>query len=126
MGLIERTTFARRAGYASVQGTAGDWYGSGLTAASEGRKNRGLVCGRTCSGWEFFMFKRFDIFLFGEMGPTWVDAVETFEDAKSRIDVLLGEAHSGDYAIIDLNTGKRIFLQPNNPASVVKRKAAAS
>jgi hypothetical protein len=72
------------------------------------------------------MFKRFDIFLFGEMGPTWVDAVETFEDAKSRIDVLLGEAHSGDYAIIDLNTGKRIFLQPNNPASVVKRKAAAS
>jgi len=72
------------------------------------------------------MYKRFDIFLFGEMGPTWVEAVETFEDAKSRIDVLLGETHSGDYAVIDLNTGKRVFLRSNNPPSLVKRRAAAS
>ena len=72
------------------------------------------------------MFKRFDIFLFGEMGPTWVEAVETFEDAKSRIDILLEKAHSGEYAVIDLNTGKRIYLKSNNPASVVQRKAAAS
>ena len=72
------------------------------------------------------MFKRFDIFLFGELGPTWVAAEETFEGAKSRIDILVRESHSGDYAVIDLNTGKRIFLHSNNPPSVIKRKAAAS
>ena len=72
------------------------------------------------------MFKRFDIFLFGELGPMWIAAAETFEDAKSRIDILLKETHSGDYAVIDLNTGKQIFLRPNVPPSLVKRKAAAS
>ena len=61
------------------------------------------------------MDKHFDIFLFGDRGPTWIEAVETFEDAKLHIEKLLAKEHSGDYAVIDLSNGHRVFISASTP-----------
>ena len=60
------------------------------------------------------MNKRFDIFLYGEMGPMWVGAVETFEDAKLHIENLRYKQHVGKYAIFNLSTKTRVFI-PRTP-----------
>jgi hypothetical protein len=39
------------------------------------------------------MKKPFDIFWYGESGPTWIEAVETLETAKTRIEKCLMEIH---------------------------------
>jgi hypothetical protein len=51
--------------------------------------------------------KRFDIFWFGEKGAIWVEAVDTLEIAKVRIEQLL-QSRSGRYVVIDSHTGNRI------------------
>jgi hypothetical protein len=53
------------------------------------------------------MKKRFDIFWFGDNGPTWIEAVDTFESAQARIEKL-PQGHSGSYAVIDHRTGNTI------------------
>lgn len=53
------------------------------------------------------MKKRFDIFWFGENGPNWVEAVETLETAKNKIDKL-PQHDSGSYAVVDDKTGNRL------------------
>jgi hypothetical protein len=67
------------------------------------------------------MKKRFDIFWFGENGPTWIKAVETLETAKDQIEKL-PQNDSGSYAVIDHRTfttklrasGARTKLHPTN------------
>jgi hypothetical protein len=49
------------------------------------------------------MKKRFDIFWFGENGPTWIKAVETLKTAKDQIEKL-PQNDSGSYAVIDHRT----------------------
>lgn len=53
------------------------------------------------------MKKPFDIFWFGEDGPTWIEAVDTLEIAKAHIEKL-PQANSGSYAVMDQRTGNRI------------------
>jgi hypothetical protein len=57
------------------------------------------------------MEKPFDIFWFGEGGPTWIDAVATLESAKARIE-RLPQPNSGAYAVLDQRTGRRISFAP--------------
>jgi hypothetical protein len=53
------------------------------------------------------MRKRFDIFWFGDNGPTWIEAVETLETAKTCIEKL-PQSNSGSYSVIDQRTGNRL------------------
>lgn len=70
------------------------------------------------------MDKRFDIFWFGEGGPTWVDAVATFESAKACIEKLPQRGDSGAYAVLDLRTGNRIsFVKTRERNSAVAASA---
>ena len=51
--------------------------------------------------------KRFDILWFGEKGAIWVEAVDTLEIAKVRIEQLR-QSRSGSYEVMDSQTGNRI------------------
>jgi hypothetical protein len=62
------------------------------------------------------MIKPFDIFWFGESGPTWIDAVETLETAKNRIEQL-PQSDSGSYAVLDQRTGNRLSFAAKLHAS---------
>jgi hypothetical protein len=62
------------------------------------------------------MKKPFDIFWFGESGPNWIEAVDTLEAAKARIDCL-PEAESGSYAVLDQRTGNRLSFASKLQAS---------
>ena len=53
------------------------------------------------------MKKPFDIFWFGESGPSWIAAVDTLEVAKAHIEKL-PQAESGTYAVLDQRTGNRL------------------
>lgn len=65
------------------------------------------------------MKKPFDIFWFGESGPTWIEAVDTLERAKDRIEAL-PQNDSGSYAVFDQRTGNR-FSFANKLQSSVNR-----
>ena len=51
----------------------------------------------------------FDIFWFGEAGPTWVESASSFESAKTRIEQL-PYRDSGAYGVVDFRTRNRIFF----------------
>ena len=62
------------------------------------------------------MVKRFDIFWFGEEGAIWVEAVDTLEIAKVRIEQLR-QSRSGSYEVMDSQTGNRIsFPEDDKPS----------
>jgi len=60
--------------------------------------------------------KRFDIFWFGEKGAIWVEAVDTLEIAKVRIEQLL-QSRSGSYTVMDSHTGNRISFPEDDKRS---------
>jgi len=62
------------------------------------------------------MKKPFDIFWFGESGPNWIEAVETLETARTRIENL-PQANSGSYAVLDRRTGNRLSFATKLQAS---------
>jgi hypothetical protein len=62
------------------------------------------------------MTKRFNIFWFGENGPNWIDAVETLETAKDKIEKL-PQHDSGSYAVVDHRTGNRLSFAAKLRAS---------
>jgi hypothetical protein len=49
----------------------------------------------------------YDIFWFGESGPSWIEAVESMETAKAHI-AKMPQANSGSYAVLDQRTGERV------------------
>jgi hypothetical protein len=53
------------------------------------------------------MKQPFDIFWHGESGPTWIEAVDTLEIAKERIEKL-PQSNSGSYSVLDQRTGGRL------------------
>ena len=58
------------------------------------------------------MQKPFDIFWFGDNGPTWIEAVETLEAAQAHLE-RLPQVNSGSYAVLDQRTGNRVtFAKP--------------
>ena len=59
------------------------------------------------------MEKPFDIFWFGDSGPTWIDAVTTLEIAKVRIETL-PQPNSGSYGVLDQRTGRHISFVPRS------------
>jgi hypothetical protein len=65
------------------------------------------------------MKKPFDIFWFGESGPTWIDAVDTLETAKERIEHL-PQNNSGSYAVLDQRTGNRLSFASKLQASSIR------
>jgi hypothetical protein len=69
------------------------------------------------------MRKAFDIFWFGENGPSWISAVETLEMAQAQI-AKLPESSSGSYAVIDSRTGNRLTFAPKLQPSRIRSKAA--
>ena len=71
------------------------------------------------------MTKRFDIFWFGENGPNWIDAVETLETAKDRIEKL-PQNDSGSYAVVDYRTGNRLSFVSKLWASAASTKQSLS
>jgi len=71
------------------------------------------------------MPKRFDIFWFGENGPNWIDAVETLETAKDRIEKL-PQNDSGSYAVVDYRTGNRLSFASKLWASAASTKKSLS
>jgi hypothetical protein len=71
------------------------------------------------------MPKRFDIFWFGENGPNWIDAVETLETAKDRIEKL-PQNDSGSYAVVDYRTGNRLSFVSKLWASAASTKQSLS
>ena len=71
------------------------------------------------------MPKRFDIFWFGENGPNWIDAVETLETAKDRIEKL-PQNDSGSYAVVDYRTGNRLSFASKLWASAASTKQSLS
>ena len=71
------------------------------------------------------MSKRFDIFWFGENGPNWVEAVETLETAKNKIDKL-PQHDSGSYAVVDHGTGNRLSFAAKVRASHDRIKQSLS
>jgi hypothetical protein len=71
------------------------------------------------------MPKRFDIFWFGENGPNWIDAVETLETAKDRIEKL-PQNDSGSYAVVDYRMGNRLSLVSKLWASAASTKQSLS
>ena len=62
------------------------------------------------------MKRPFAIFWFGESGPTWIDAVDTLETAKDRIESL-PQNNSGSYAVLDQRTGNRLSFASKLQAS---------
>ena len=62
------------------------------------------------------MKKRFDIFWLGDNGPTWIEAVETLETAKARIEKL-PQGNSGSYSVVDQRTGNRLSFAEKLQAS---------
>jgi hypothetical protein len=62
------------------------------------------------------MTKRFDIFWFGQDGPSWINAVETLETAKNEIEKL-PQHESGSYAVVDHRTGNRLSFAAKLRAS---------
>ena len=62
------------------------------------------------------MKKPFDIFWYGESGPTWIDAVDTLETAKERIEKL-PQSNSGSYSVLDQRTGRRLSFAAKVRAS---------
>jgi hypothetical protein len=62
------------------------------------------------------MKKPFDIFWYGEGGPSWIDAVDTLETAKERIEKL-PQSNSGSYAVLDQRTGTRLSFAAKVRAS---------
>jgi hypothetical protein len=60
--------------------------------------------------------KRFDIFWFGEKGAIWVEAVDTLEIAKVRIEQLR-QSRSGSYEVMDSQTGNRISFPEDDKLS---------
>lgn len=57
--------------------------------------------------------QRFDIFWCGDKGAIWVAAVDMLEIAKARIEQL-PQSGSGKYAVMDLRTGNRVSLMPED------------
>jgi hypothetical protein len=62
------------------------------------------------------MRKPFDIFWYGECGPTWIEAVETLEAARERIEKL-PQSNSGSYSVLDQRTGRRLSFAAKVRAS---------
>ena len=62
------------------------------------------------------IIKRFDIFWFGEKGAIWIEAVDTLEIAKLRIEQLL-QSRSGSYEVMDSRTGNRISFPEDDKLS---------
>lgn len=62
------------------------------------------------------MNKRFDIFWFGENGPTFIEAVDTLELAEQRIEKL-PHGDSGSYSVLDHRTGNRLSFAAKVGAS---------
>ena len=60
--------------------------------------------------------KRFDIFWVGEKGAIWVEAVDTLEIAKVRIEQLR-QSRSGSYEVMDSQTGNRISFPEDDKRS---------
>ena len=60
--------------------------------------------------------KRFDILWFGEKGAIWVEAVDTLEIAKVRIEQLR-QSRSGSYEVMDSQTGNRISFPEDDKRS---------
>lgn len=56
------------------------------------------------------IIKRFDIFWFGEKGAVWIEAVDTLEIAKLRIEQLL-QSRSGSYEVMDSYTETAFHFQ---------------
>ncbi len=52
------------------------------------------------------MEKPFDIFWFGDNGPSWIEAVETLEVAKAHIEKF-PQKNSGGYGVLDQRNGRR-------------------
>ena len=67
------------------------------------------------------MKKRFDIFWFGENGPTWIKAVETLKTAKDQIEKL-PQNDSGSYAVVDHRMGKGLSFAAKVRASGARTK----
>ncbi len=57
------------------------------------------------------MQKPFDIFWFGDSGPRWIEAVETLDIAKARIETF-PHRESGSYQVLDQRTGKHFLFAP--------------
>jgi hypothetical protein len=55
------------------------------------------------------MEKPFDIFWFGDNGPSWIEAVETLEVAKAHIEKF-PQNNSGGYGVLDQRNGRRTFF----------------
>jgi hypothetical protein len=60
--------------------------------------------------------KRFDIFWFGEEGAMWIEAVDTLEIAKVRVEQLR-QSRSGSYEVMDCQTGNRISFPEDDKRS---------
>ena len=71
------------------------------------------------------MEKPFDIFWFGDSGPTWIDAVTTLEKAKVRIETL-PQPNSGSYGVLDQRTGRHISLATRSKMPMRKAKLTSS
>ncbi|MDP9147977.1 MAG: hypothetical protein M3N22_09970 [Acidobacteriota bacterium] len=70
------------------------------------------------------MEKPFDIFWFGDSGPSWVDAVSTLESARAYIEKLRPQNGPGGYGVFDQRTGKRITFAPKVAVAKVGAKSA--
>lgn len=62
------------------------------------------------------MKKPFDIFWFGESGPTWIETVDTLEVAKDRIESF-PQNKSGSYAVLEHRTGNHLTFASKLQAS---------
>jgi hypothetical protein len=57
------------------------------------------------------MDNQFDIFWFGQDGPTWIAAVPTLESAKQHIENLPQKETLGRYEVVDFQTGMELVLR---------------
>jgi hypothetical protein len=64
----------------------------------------------------------FDIFWFGESGPSWIEAVESMETAKAHI-AKLPQANSGSYAVLDQRSGQRVEVAGQARMKVGRKRA---
>jgi hypothetical protein len=71
------------------------------------------------------MKKPFDIFWFGDSGPTWIAAVDTLEVAKAHIKTL-PQGESGSYAVRDQRTGNRLSFATKLQASGIRTREAGN
>jgi hypothetical protein len=71
------------------------------------------------------MKKPFDIFWFGDSGPSWIAAVDTLEVAKAHIEKL-PQAETGSYAVLDHRTGNRLTFASKLQSSGIRTRQAGN